>query len=373
MDQSNEETEFSTSENVVGEEIVSNETTENVDEESTTSIAPEGSVAVTYTVKSDDSLLEIADLFNTRVSDLRNWNNIPYTTTIRVGQTLNVYVSEEMKDYYASLDKTTEIETNSNIVSTKTIKTSKGSGVVFHKIRRGENLGLIAAKYGVSVNQIRDWNNISGNKIMAGRKLRIYSDGNSNYVSVNEPSNTITKNNLYKYKVKRGDSISEIAEKFGVSINQIRKWNKISGNKLIAGKTLKIYNSTTSSSYGDITTKNSANVNYYKIKPGDAIGSIAEKFGVRISDIQRWNNISGSKIIAGKTLKIYSDANVNDIPNVTSKTTKNSKSNQQIYTVKSGDSLYSIAQKNKTTVAKLKSINNLTSNKIKAGQKLKLN
>ena len=219
-----------------------------------------------------------------------------------------------MKDYYASLDKTTEIESNSNIVTTTTKKSNKNTGVVYHKIRRGENLGLIAAKYGVSVNQIRDWNNISGNKIMAGRNLRIYSESNSNYVSNNVSSNSVTRNNLYKYRVKRGDTISEIAEKFGVTINQIRKWNKISGNRLLAGKTLKIYNSTTSSSYGDITTKNSANVNYYKIKSGDAISSIAERFGVRVSDIQKWNNISGNKIIAGTTLKIYSDANVNDIP-----------------------------------------------------------
>ncbi len=79
------------------------------------------------------------------------------------------------------------------------------------------------------------------------------------------------------------------------------------------------------------------------------------------------------KLLAGKTLKIYSDANVNDIPTVTSKTTKNLKSKTENYTVKSGDSLYSIAEKNKTTVAKLKSINGLTSNKIKTGQELRIN
>ena len=118
------------------------------------------------------------------MSDLRNWNDIPYTTTIKVGQILNVYVPEEMKDYYASLDKTTEIESNSNIVTTTTKKLNKNTGVVYHRIRRGENLGLIAAKYGVSVNQIRDWNNISGNKIMAGRNLRIYSERDSKYVSI---------------------------------------------------------------------------------------------------------------------------------------------------------------------------------------------
>ena len=366
------ETETELTEESVSEDVALNETVENITEESTTSIIPEGTVAVTYRVKNDDSLLGIADLFNSRVSDIRNWNNIPYTTTIKVGQTLNIHVPEEMKDYYASLDKTTEIETNSNVKTTKTTKTTKNTGLVYHKVRRGETLGLIAAKYGVSVNQLRDWNNISGNKILSGKNLRIYPDGNQNYVSVNEKKNTTTKNNLYKYKVKNGDSLGEIAEKFGVTTQQIRKWNNISGSKIVSGKTLKIYNSTTSTSYGDLTTKNSSNVSYYKIKSGDSIGSIADKYGVKISDLQKWNNISGNKILAGNTLKIYSDTKVNDIPN--ENTTNNSnKSNQQNYTVKKGDSLYSIAQKNNTTVAKIKSLNNINSNDIKAGQKIRLN
>lgn len=359
-----------TEEETVSEDLAVTET-ETLIRETTTAIIPECTVSVSYRVKNDDSLLGIADLFNTRVSDIRNWNNIPYTTTIRVGQTLNLYVPEEMKDYYASLDKTTETVTDNRVVISKNNQTSKNSGLVYHKIRRGETLGLIAAKYGVSVNQLRDWNNISGNKILSGTNLRIYPDGTSNTVAVNETKNTVSKNNIYKYKVKKGDNLSEISEKFGVSVNQIKKWNNISSNNIAAGKTLKIYNSTSNPSYGDNTTKNSSNVNYYKIKSGDSIGSIAEKYGVKVSDIRNWNNISGNKILAGSTLKIYSDANVNDIPNET--TNKNVKTNQQSYIVKSGDSLYSIAAKNNTTVAKLKSINNLTSNNIKSGQKLRLN
>jgi membrane-bound lytic murein transglycosylase D len=366
------ETTSEINEETLSDELTSNDNIGNIIEESTASVIPDGSVAVTYKVKNDNSLLGIADLFNTRVSDIRNWNNIPYTTTIKIGQKLTLYVPEEMKDYYASLDRTTETTTNSNLVSTKT-STTKKSGIVYHKIRRGETLGLIAAKYGVSVNQLRDWNNISGNKIVSGTNLHIYPDGGQNYVSTDAPKNTVTKNSLYKYKVKRGDNLGEIAEKFGVSTAQIKKWNNISNNKIIAGKTLKIYNSSTSSSYGDNTTKNSSNVNYYKIKSGDSIGSIAEKYGVKISDIQKWNSISGNKIIAGSTLKIYSDANVNDVTTETTKTTKNVKVNTQSYTVKSGDSLYSIAQKNNTTVAKIKSLNNITNNNIKAGQKLRLN
>ncbi|MDY0083469.1 MAG: LysM peptidoglycan-binding domain-containing protein [Ignavibacteriaceae bacterium] len=331
---------------------------------------PEGFVAVTYKVKNDDSLLGIADLFNSRVSDIRNWNNIPYTTTIKIGQTLNIYVPETMKDYYASIDKSTEIEKNKNVVSNKT---TKNAGVQYHKIRRGETLGLIAAKYGVSVNQLRDWNNISGNKIVAGKNLRIYSEGSANNTVSNENTKTITKNNLYKYKIKKGDSLGEIAETFGVSISQIKKWNNLSDNKLIAGKTLKIYGGTSSSTYGDNTTKNTSNVNYYKVKSGDSIGQIADKYGVKISDIQKWNNLSDSKILAGSTLKIYSDANINDIPTVDKTTVNSNKTNNQVYVVKKGDSLFSVAQRYNTTVAKIKSLNNLKSNNILAGQKLLVN
>ena len=85
----------------MSEEVALNEN--EILEESTASIIPEGTVAVTYRVKNDDSLLGIADLFNSRVSDIRNWNNIPYTTTIKVGQPLNIYVPEEMQDYYCLL------------------------------------------------------------------------------------------------------------------------------------------------------------------------------------------------------------------------------------------------------------------------------
>ena len=80
--------------------------------------------------------------------------------------------------------------------------------------------------------------------------------------------------------------------------------------------------------------------------------------------------MNSNKILVGETLKIYSDATVNDIP-TNKKVNKNSSSNY--YVVKSGDSLYSIALNNKTTVAKIKSLNNLRSNKIVVGQKIRIN
>ena len=127
-------------------------------------IVPEGYVSVTYRVKKDDSLLGIADMFSSRVSDLRNWNNIPYTSSIRVGQQLTIYVPEDRQGYFASLDKSTEIEEK----APKDYSDSNKSSYVYHTISRGENLGLIATQYGVSITALKEWNGLNNNKIIAG-------------------------------------------------------------------------------------------------------------------------------------------------------------------------------------------------------------
>jgi len=330
-----------------------------------TVVVPEGMIPINYHVKKNESLLSIADLFNSRVSDIRNWNNIPYTSTIIVGQNLTIYVPEDKKEFYASLDTQSPIEkttTSQNTVQKNT------SSFVYHRIRRGETLNSIAGKYNVTISSLREWNDLEGNKIYAGRNLKIYTDKSpSNYTSNDDV--TTTKTSLFRYRVKKGDTISELAEKFGVSTVLIKKWNNISDNKLIAGKTIKIYTNEKTSSLGDNTTKTSSNVIYHKIKSGETIGQIAELYRVSSSSIRKWNGLKSNKILAGKTLKIYSDSDVYDIPET--KVTKNVKTGKT-YIVKSGDTLFSIAQVHNLAVAKLKNLNSITGNKIVVGQVLKV-
>jgi membrane-bound lytic murein transglycosylase D len=325
---------------------------------STIAVIPAGKVPVTYTVKKGESLLGIADLFNSRVSDIRNWNNIPYTRTISVGQKLVLYVPQEKKDYYASLDNQTPVEKS----VTKSNTSNSSATYVYHRIRRGENLYSIAKRYRVYVSDIREWNDISGNKIYAGQKLKIYTSR----TAIADNTSTSSRASLYRYKVRRGDTISEIAERFNVSSSQIRTWNSLSSNRINYGQTLKIYSHESAESLGDNTSKNSANVNYYKIKPGDSIGQIAELYKVSSSSIRRWNGLRSNKIIAGKTLKIYSDADVNDVPETPRR------SGNGIHTVTRGESLYSIARMYSTSVENLKRMNKLSSTKIVVGQKLRV-
>jgi membrane-bound lytic murein transglycosylase D len=325
---------------------------------STLAVIPSGKAAVTYTVKKGESLLGIADLFNSRVSDIRNWNNIPYTRTVNVGQKLVIYVPKEKKGFYASLDNQTPVE--KSITKTNSVKTS--APYIYHRIRRGESLYAISRRFGVSVSDLRDWNNLTGNKIYWGQKLKIFTDR----TAIADNTSASARTNLYRYKVRRGDTVSEIAEKFGVSGSKIRAWNSLRNNRIYYGQTLKIYSTRNASSLGDVTTKSSANINYYKIKPGDTIGEIAELYRVSASSIRRWNRLRSNKIIAGKTLKIYSDADVNDVPE------KPHRSANGIHIVTQGESLYSIARLYSTTVKKLKRMNKLSGNKIVVGQRLRV-
>jgi membrane-bound lytic murein transglycosylase D len=346
---------------------VSNEETNEVEtiEERVVSapVIPEGYVSVEYSVKKDDSLLGIADRFNSRVSDIRNWNNIPYTTTIRVGQKLSIYVPKENQDYFTSIDKTSKIEEKAIIESE----------ITYHKIRRGESLGLIASRYGVKISEIKEWNHLRSNKIIAGKKLKLYTGGKTYTTTSNVNTNKVYKNskaNLFRYRVRKGDAISKIAETYGVKTRDIRRWNGLKSNKIIAGQTLKIFSNYRVADENETkSSTTNTNVNYYKIKSGDTIGGIAELYNVRASDIRKWNGISGNKIVAGKTLKIYSDSYIGK-KDIT--TTKTSSGSFVSYTIKNGDNLGAIAERHGVSASDLRKWNGMSGSKIIAGNKLKI-
>ncbi len=337
-------------------------------EDSLKAIVPEGTVPVNYTVKKNDNLLKIADMFNTRVINIRNWNNIPYTSVISVGENLVVYVPADKKDYYASLENQTSIEKTSS----KPVSEKNSNELIYYRIRRGENLNSIAARFGVDVNSLKEWNNIDGNRIYAGKRLKIYTDRSSGYIAAAENSNIYSKTKVFHYRVKGGDSIYELSIKFGVPQVALKRWNNITDNNLRIGQVLKIYQNNSNVSMGDNAPKTSANVNYYTVRNGDAISLIAEKYNVPVASIRRWNHLGGNKIVAGHTLKIYSDADVNDVEENTPEKPTGNTAAKATYKVKKGDTISEIAEANNVSISEIKKWNNLDNNKIIAGKKIQV-
>ena len=320
-------------------------------------IVPEGKIKISYLVKSKDNLIDIADLFDIRVSDLRNWNNLSYTTRVRVGDSLKVFIPAEKVDYYAKINEMNEKEKREIL-----FVNSKDSWVE-HRVRNGESLSGIAAKYGVSVNQLKDWNNLKSSRINRGKRLLVYNGDTKNS---GKSSLTANSSRTTKYKVRKGDSLGEISQKFGVTISQIRKWNDLSSNKINTGQVLAIHGKDEARSLGDNTTRTSTNTIKYNIKPGDTIGEIAEMFNVSIAEIRDWNNLNSNKLVAGKSLTINSDSS----PVSVSKKSPTNKIAGNIHVVKSGETLGEIAGHYKTTIKNLQNWNDLEGNKIVVGQEL---
>lgn len=114
---------------------------------------------------------------------------------------------------------------------------------VTYRVRSGDYLGKIARQYGVRVSQIKQWNGLRSNNLRIGQRLTIYPRNavNTNVVPVakTKASDPVDVSGKKTYKVKSGDSLWTIAQQFpGVSVENLKSWNKITSNKLQVGMIL---------------------------------------------------------------------------------------------------------------------------------------
>jgi len=331
-------------------------------------IIPKDKELINYTVKRSDNLVNIAEIFNIRVSELRNWNNIPYTSSIYVGQKLNIYVIKDKKEYYAAMDNLDQSQKLSVIYG------NSGEEWMDHKVKNGQTLSHIALKYGVKVSDLKKWNNLKSSRINVGKKLHVYVGSSKHVESYSKNNNSSENNNDSKsgkfisYKIKKGDTISEIAENYGVSSSQLRRWNNLRNNKIVVGKSLKVYSSKTSGSATKLVENESKN-GVYTIKRGDTIGQIAENHNVSIEELKSWNNLDNNAIVAGKTLQIQPSENISKTQESVD-TNLITKKDKTIYVVKNGDTIGHIAERYSVSSNEIRNWNNLKGNKIIVGQEL---
>jgi len=147
------------------------------------------------------------------------------------------------------------------------------------------------------------------------------------------------------YIVKAGDTLWTIARNNGISVDELKAINNLTSNSLSIGQVLKLTKSATPS-IG----------NNYTVKAGDTLYGIARKFNMTVDQLKAINNLSTTNLSIGQVLKIS--------------TSDSGEENKNYYIVKSGDSLYKIANMFNTTVNELKSLNNLNSNLLSIGQRL---
>lgn len=181
---------------------------------------------VRYTVKSGDSLSEIASKYHTTVNVVKQVNELK-SNTIRVGQAIMVPVALKALDAY-SLSQGERLAATQN--------TKRSAHKITHTVKSGDTLWDIARKYKVSTKKLASWNGMAPNDMLKlGKTLVVWQEA-----PASKNSDAIIKQ--LTYTVRNGDSLSRIASKFNVRINDISKWNNINSKRYLQpGQKLKLF------------------------------------------------------------------------------------------------------------------------------------
>ena len=193
-------------------------------------------------------------------------------------------------------------------------------------VQKGDSLYSIANKLGTTVSELKKENNLTSNTLQIGEVLRI-------------PTKEIYEEEENIYIVKKGDSLYSIANKYNTTVEELKRINNLTSNILSIGQVLKLPSDKANN------VEKEENTISYTVQKGDSLYSIARKYDTTIDRIKDLNNLTTNLLSIGQVLLIPTDTNL-----------------ETTYTVKKGDSLYSIARKYNTTVDRLKQLNNLTSN-----------
>ena len=163
-----------------------------------------------------------------------------------------------------------------------------------HIVKSGENLGSIAKRYRVSVNQLKTWNKLKGTTIYPGQKLIVYSSGAPMAQAGNsQPVERSTEQKIHT--VKSGENLSVIAKKYQCTVTDLKRWNNLKSNTLQIGQKLKVYPPTESSSVSVVHT----------VESGDNLWDISRRYGVTVEQIRSLNGLSSKAVLkVGQKLKI---------------------------------------------------------------------
>jgi membrane-bound lytic murein transglycosylase D len=193
-----------------------------------------------------------------------------------------------------------------------------------YKIKNGDSLGKIAQKFNTEIDLIRQVNNVKGNQIRAGKYLLIpvaTASLDSYLLSQNQrlakTQNKVLAGEKRIHIVKSGDTLWDLSRTYNVSTRSIAKWNAMAPRDTIKpGQKLVIWQKTAVKevSTTNLTPSEKAIIRniHYRVRKGDSFARIADKFNVKIKDIERWNSLNRNKYLQpGQMLKLSVDVTNN--------------------------------------------------------------
>lgn len=262
---------------------------------------PKGSGNV-YVVQKGDSLWSIANKFNVSVNDIIAANNLS-NNLLQIGQTLKIPTQEEdteitdflvytvqkgdslykiAKQFSVDVDDiiklnklgTTALSINQQLLIPK--KDTVDDGI--YVVQKGDSLYSIALKNGLTVDEIKNANNLTSNVLSIGQKLLIPKPADDSL------DDEIT------YIVKTGDSLWSIAKKYNITVGELKEYNNLTDNMLTINQKLLI--------------PKTENYETYEVVSGDSLWSIAKKNNTTVDKLKTVNNLTSNELSIGQILVI---------------------------------------------------------------------
>jgi len=292
---------------------------------------------------------------------------------------------------------------------------------ITHKVRKGETLATIARKYDCSSTEIKKWNKLKKSSVYKGQSLKIYVQTKQPAVQAKTPKavpstqsiainyDSLTENQTVaavekkpatttvapKYHVvKKGESLGKVATKYHVTTKNLQAWNNLKSTSLIVGQKIRVNapGKTTINESLAVTKEKennkptaqlkpvASNAKYHVVKKGEFLTKIATTYGVTTDDLVSWNSLETNNLLVGQKLRVNQPDTGSNTKTVAQETPSKGESQAErdlklvYYTVKQGDTLWSIAQRyDGITIDQLKEWNKLSGKAgLKVGQKIKV-
>lgn len=237
----------------------------------------------THTVQSGETLFSIARSYNIEVQDLKQWNNLQ-SNQLTIGQQLVVEPADAEEP-------------------------------IVHTVDAQETLFSISKQYGVSIAELRSWNNLTGNNLSIGQELRIYPASTDEMAETDASENSIvvssnTQQNTY-YTVKSGDTLYKIARGHNMTLDELKRLNDLTGNTISIGQQLTVKARSTPPSIAETVTDSSPQGKFinYRVRSEETLDAILEKFQMDEQEFRALNpDVTTSSFKTGQQFTVLAPA-----------------------------------------------------------------
>jgi len=254
-----------------------------------TSKASVANSSATYKVKQGDTLSGIAQKAKISVAELKRLNHLS-SNNLKLGQVLVVSKSSGS----AKAAKGTA----------SAGKASVANSSATYKVKQGDTLSAIAQKAKISVAELKRLNKLSSNNLKLGQVLVVSNSSGSAKAAKGTASTgkASVANSSATYKVKQGDTLSEIAQKAKISVAELKRLNHLSSNNLKLGQVLAVSKKVSGSTEETVAVKMQTLT--HKVKKGDTLYEIAKKKKISVAELKRLNKLSGNNLKLGQVLVV---------------------------------------------------------------------